>query len=58
MKIPFQAKGFHASKSTRAELQMEPTFYGFLGPMWGGYKSDGTPIIRYETSEAYGELSK
>lgn len=56
--IPFRAKGFHESKSTRAELQMQPTFFGFLGPMWGGYASDGNPIIRYESTQAYSALSQ
>lgn len=56
--IPFQTKGLHESKSTRKELQMQPKFYGFCGPMWGGYKSDGTPIIRYESTQAYSALSQ
>ncbi|PFC08174.1 hypothetical protein CN284_26830 [Bacillus cereus] len=54
--IPFLTKGLHESKSTRKELQMQPKFSGFCGPMWGGYTSDGKPIIRYESTEAYNAL--
>lgn len=55
--IPFLTKGLHESKSTRKELQMQPKFCGFCGPMWGGYTRDGKPVIRYESTEAYNALS-
>ncbi|PET92227.1 hypothetical protein CN527_30815 [Bacillus cereus] len=54
--IPFQAKGVNTRKSTRLELQMQPTFYGFSGPMWEGCTE--RPIIRYESAKPYEELSK
>lgn len=56
--IPFEFIGFHTSKSTRKELQMQPNFYDFCGPMWGGYTSDGNQIIRYESPQAYSALSQ
>lgn len=36
----------------RAELQGQPGFFGFVGPMWGGVTPDGEPVIRYEDPTA------
>lgn len=57
-----EARGFtfvklNDNERHRQELQGQPKFKGVNGPMWGGTK-DGQPIIRYETPEAYAELSK
>ena len=54
--IPFQVKGVYTRTNIRTLLEMQPTFYGFLGPMWGGYNENGQPIIRYESTQAYNEL--
>ena len=45
--------GTHLSTRTRAELQGAPKFFGLYGPMY-----DGPGVIRYETPQAYEELSK
>lgn len=44
----------------RAELDNQPKFHGYLGPMWGSTRQiDGKEyaIMRYETQEVYNELS-
>ncbi|KFN13784.1 hypothetical protein [Bacillus pseudomycoides] len=56
--IPFQITGVDTRKSIRTQLQMQPRFHAFLGPMWGGYNDNGQPIIRYESTQAYNELSQ
>ena len=43
--------GSHKSPTTRPQLQGQPKFSGFCGPMW-----DGGPI-RYECPEAYAYFS-
>ena len=43
----------------RAELDNQPTFNGYLGPMWGGtriYNGEECAIMRYETQKVYNEL--
>ena len=44
----------------RAELDNQPTFNGYIGPMWNGTREiKGTEyaILRYETQEVYNALS-
>lgn len=44
----------------RVELDNQPTYDGYLGPMWDGTRTiDGTQyaILRYETQEVYDMLS-
>lgn len=44
----------------REELDNQPTFTGYLGPMWNGCQIiDGheVAILRYETQEVYDALS-
>jgi hypothetical protein len=48
--------GHHKSTATRHELQGHPTIYGLCGPLWGG-DENGYPLIRYESPEAYTDLS-
>lgn len=50
--IPFEIDGIYKGKG-RKELQNQPKFKGFLGPMWNGYNQNGQSVIRYETSKAY-----
>ena len=43
----------------RAELDNQPTFHGYLGPMWGSTRQiDGEEyaVMRYETQEVYNAL--
>lgn len=45
----------------RPEMDNQPTFHGYLGPMWGGERDiDGEhyAIMRYETQEVYNMLSQ
>jgi hypothetical protein len=53
----FELLGVETSPRLRPELQGQPKFDGALGPMWGGTKDDGTPIIRYEDKDSYRVLS-
>lgn len=53
----FKVSGISTSGRLRVELQNQPKFEGFMGPMYGGLREDGTVIIRYETKEAYDILS-
>ena len=39
------------------ELQGQPIFAGWTGPMYNGIAEDGSAIIRYETPEVYRALS-
>lgn len=44
----------------RAELDNQPKFHGYLGPMYGSTRQiDGEEytVMRYETQEVYNELS-
>ena len=45
----------------RPELDNQPTFDGYLGPMWDGTRTrpDGSTVavLRYETQEVYDMLS-
>lgn len=41
----------------REELDDQPEFHDYLGPMWGGTTEDGKAILRYETQEVYDLLS-
>lgn len=44
----------------RVELDNQPTFDGYLGPMWDGTRTiDGetVAVLRYETQEVYDMLS-
>ena len=44
----------------RAELDNQPTFNGYLGPMWDGTMNiNGVEhgVLRYETQEVYNMLS-
>lgn len=43
--------GYNHNPRQRSELQDQPQFKGFLGPMWDG------DAIRYENSAAYDSLS-
>lgn len=43
--------GYHTSPQTRTELQNQPEFKGFAGPMWDG------DAVRYENWAAYERLS-
>lgn len=49
--------GFEDHPQRRAELQGQPRFHGFLGPMYDGENSLGQPIIRYEDQSSYDVLS-
>ena len=43
----------------REELDNQPTFHGYLGPMWGSTRvidSKEVAVMRYETQEVYNEL--
>ena len=43
----------------RAELDNQPEFDGYCGPMWDGTKeNDSIGILRYETWETYDMLSR
>ena len=53
----FNLRGTSNNNRLRAELKNQPLFDGFLGPMYGGEKEDGTVVIRYETQEANNMLS-
>lgn len=53
----FEMLGVENRKSLRPELQGQPKFSRLIGPCWGGTADDGSPVIRYEDSEAYRELS-
>lgn len=51
----------HGGYVHRPELDNQPTFYGYLGPMWDGERDiDGEhyAIMRYETQEVYDMLSR
>ncbi len=52
----FEITGFNENHRTRDELQFQPKIAHHLGPMWGGEK-DGKSVIRYESYEAYNQLS-
>ena len=44
----------------RPELDNQPTFKGYLGPMWNGtmiIDGEECAILRYETREVYDRLS-
>lgn len=44
----------------RVELDNQPKFHGYLGPMWNGtheIKGAEYAILRYETQEVYNALS-
>ena len=45
----------------RVELDNQPTFTGYLGPMWNGVRAldngEQCATLRYETQEVYDELS-
>ena len=49
--------GYFDKPGTRKELHGQPKITGFLGPMYDGTDETGTPVIRYETSEVYSEMS-
>lgn len=58
--VPYKVTGYTEDLSKRraegdlvhrAELDNQPKFYGFLGPMWDGGK------LRYETQQVYDALS-
>lgn len=43
----------------REELDDQPEFAGYLGPMWDGTRKNGTiGVLRYETQEVYDMLSR
>ena len=45
----------------RPELDNQPTFDGYLGPMWDGTRNINgveTAVLRYETPEVYDMLSR
>ena len=46
-----ELSGFNNDPKSRAELQGEPQFAGFMGPLWDG------DAIRYEDAEARNTLS-
>jgi hypothetical protein len=46
-----ELSGFNNDPESRAELQGEPQFAGFMGPLWDG------DAIRYEGAEACNTLS-
>lgn len=59
--VPYEIKGYSEDLSEerakgycvhRAELDNQPEFEGFLGPMWDG------GMLRYETPEIYDILSR
>ena len=59
--VPFEIRGYSEDLSElraqggcvhRAELDNQPEFDGFLGPMWDG------GMLRYETAEVYDMLSR
>lgn len=52
----YEFTGLCKRKQLREELQGAPMFSGVCGPCWGGDEIRG-PVIRYETTEAYAELS-
>ena len=50
----------HGACVHRAELDNQPTFDGYLGPMWNGTINVGGAtlgVLRYETQEVYDALS-
>lgn len=51
-KMGAEERGRETSKYVRPELQGQPKFDIFLGPMWGGPN-----MIRYEDQETYDMLS-
>jgi hypothetical protein len=59
--VPYKLTGYTEDLSERraagdivhrAELDNQPEFEGFLGPMWDG------GMLRYETAEMYDRLSR
>ncbi|MCY0092149.1 MULTISPECIES: hypothetical protein [Bacillus amyloliquefaciens group] len=50
-------KDRYINPSSREELQNQPKFADYLGPMYNGI-SDGKTVIRYETRKAYDQCSK
>ena len=59
--VPYEIRGYSADLSAeraqgilvhRAELDNQPMFKDFLGPMWDG------GILRYETQDVYDILSR
>lgn len=45
----------------RVELDNQPTFDGYYGPMWGGERDingEHYAVLRYETPEIYDMLSR
>lgn len=53
----YKVIGKNVNKYNRKELQEQPIFQNFLGPMWGGENGNGQKIIRYETQQVYDHLS-
>lgn len=51
-------QGRQGGAHLRAELRGQPCFVGIYGPMWGGTSAEGSPILRYETQEAYDFYSR
>jgi hypothetical protein len=50
--------GREGGQHLRTELRGHPSFMGLCGPMWGGHTGpDEAPVIRYETIEAYKDIS-
>jgi hypothetical protein len=47
-----ELSGFNNDPESRAELQGEPQFAGFAGPLWDG------GAVRYENAEACNTLSR
>ncbi|KIU04432.1 hypothetical protein ACFUIR_15455 [Bacillus subtilis] len=56
-KSKIMLKDRHINPSSREELQNQPKFEDYLGPMYNGI-SDGKTVIRYETRKAYDQCSK
>lgn len=52
----YEFNGLCKRKQLRQELQGAPMFSGVCGPAWGGVERGG-PVIRYETTKAYAQLS-
>ena len=59
--VPYKVRGYSEDLSElraqgicvhRAELDNQPEYEGFLGPMWDG------GMLRYETTEVYDMLSR
>lgn len=55
--IPHEVTGKLNSRAVCVELNGEPTFSGFCGPMYDGEDERGRVIVRYESREAYDILS-